>query len=33
LNWNPEKRMTIDEALKHSIMKDFSNTEEEKTLK
>lgn len=25
--------MTIDEALKHPLMKEFSNTEEEKTLK
>ncbi|CAD8140835.1 unnamed protein product [Paramecium octaurelia] len=33
LNWNPQKRMTIDEALKHSLMKEFANTEDEKTLK
>ncbi|CAK67545.1 unnamed protein product (macronuclear) [Paramecium tetraurelia] len=33
LNWNPQKRMTIDEALKHQLMKEFSNTEDEKTLK
>ncbi|CAD8151754.1 unnamed protein product [Paramecium pentaurelia] len=33
LNWNPQKRMTIDEALKHQLMKEFANTEDEKTLK
>ncbi|CAD8052227.1 unnamed protein product [Paramecium primaurelia] len=33
LNWNPSKRMTIDEALKHQLMKEFANTEDEKTLK
>ncbi|CAD8055195.1 unnamed protein product [Paramecium sonneborni] len=33
LDWNPLKRMTIEEALKHSIMIQFVNTEEEKTLK
>ncbi|CAD8058732.1 unnamed protein product [Paramecium sonneborni] len=33
LNWNPQKRITIDEALKHQLMKEFVNTEDEKTLK
>ncbi|CAD8137977.1 unnamed protein product [Paramecium octaurelia] len=33
LDWNPLKRMKIEEALKHQIMMEFANTEEEKTLK
>ncbi|CAD8150104.1 unnamed protein product [Paramecium pentaurelia] len=33
LDWNPLKRMKIEEALKHQIMMEFVNTEEEKTLK
>ncbi|CAD8048808.1 unnamed protein product [Paramecium primaurelia] len=33
LNWNPQKRMTIDEAMNHQLMKEFVNTEDEKTLK
>ncbi|CAD8057797.1 unnamed protein product [Paramecium sonneborni] len=33
LDWNPLKRINIEEALKHQIMLEFANTEEEKTLK
>lgn len=31
--WNPLKRLKIEDAFKHPLMKDFANTEDEKTLK
>ncbi|KAM3147069.1 Protein kinase domain [Paramecium bursaria] len=33
LDWNPHKRINVEQALRHPLMKEFANTEDEKTLK